>query len=119
MRVRKTGLWPVVLGFGVLALIASGCGDGITVPDGIDGDCTGADAIVTVASGHVHDVDIPDMDAVRARDMIYISTVDEGHTHEVGVSAMDFASINRGNVVYKLTSKANGHSHQIALGCTY
>ncbi len=121
MRVRKSGLWPMFFGIGLFAFAASGCSSDAsgTVPDGVDSDCTGADAIITAANDHVHDVDIPDMDAVRAREQAYVTTLDDGHTHEVTVTATDFARINMGNVVYKVTSRSQGHTHPIAMGCTY
>ncbi len=121
MRVRKNGLRSTVLGIGMLALSAVACssGSGGTVPDGVDGACSGADAIVTSTNDHVHDVDISDWDAVREREKTYTTTLDDGHTHQVTVTSMEFAQINRGNVVFKVTTRSEGHTHPVAIGCTY
>ena len=102
-----------------MALMASACSGGDTVPDGIDSGCMGVSMTITAADDHVHDVDVPDMDTVRGRAETYLTTIDGGHTHHVTITVTEFEQINQGNIVFMVTSRSAGHTHPVAIGCSY
>jgi hypothetical protein len=119
MRVRKIGLRLVVLAFfasAFMTLAACSSSSGDTT---LDGACSGAGATITRVGDHVHDVDIPDMDTVRSREATYTTTVDDGHTHEITIDVLDFAQINQGNMIYKVTTRSADHAHPVEIGCVY